>query len=220
MIKKARLLIFVFFQSILKEIRKGHMSNKRFIGRYVDVEIERRNWAKKTNVIIIGEKNIGTGIRKVREQIIFYVPDTMFASWLGFKSFESKTNIRIERESSYIFYDIKNGKIPIFILNKPLRASTNNLTEVEIEPLYKSGGSKYYYMYKGKKYTQKDRYDRNFGIYTRAYTPIYPYVTLKELKPRLKVRGFKRIAKRIGTNNYVLKPFNLTHQEKKLKRGK
>ena len=85
MIKKARLLIFVFFQSILKEIRKGHMSNKRFIGRYVDVEIERRNWAKKTNVIIIGEKNIGTGIRKVREQIIFYVPDTMFASWLGFK---------------------------------------------------------------------------------------------------------------------------------------
>jgi len=85
MIKKLRVLIFVFLNQLLKEIRMGWMKDKRFIGRYVHVEIERRNWAKDTGAILVGEKNIPTGLRKVHEQIIFYVPDNMISYWLGFK---------------------------------------------------------------------------------------------------------------------------------------
>lgn len=83
--KKARVLILVFLNAFLKNIRMSYMSDVRFIGRYVDVEIERRNWAKKTGSILIGEKNIPTGLRKVHEQIVFYVPDNLVSKWLGFK---------------------------------------------------------------------------------------------------------------------------------------
>lgn len=142
------------------------------------------------------------------------------ATFMGRKAFKQQTSMEIILESPYLFYDIKNGRTPIFVLNKPLNVSTNDLKQIGRERLYKTGGrgSKYYYKYKGKKYIQKERFDRTFGVWTRTFAPIYPYVTLKELKSRLKVRGFKRIVRKTGVDGYVLKPFNLTYNEKKLKK--
>jgi len=149
------------------------------------------------------------------------IKDIDKASRLGRKDFEKKTNMRIDLESPYLFYDIKNGKEPIFILNKPINVSVNDLKEVSVERLYKTSvrGAKIYYRYKGKKYVQKTRYDKSFDIYTRSGAPIYPYKTLKELKPRLKVRGLKRISKQLGMLGYIGKPFNLTYSERKVKSG-
>ncbi len=85
MIKKAKAIILVFLNELLKEIRMSYMKEKRFIGRYIDVEIERRKWAKDTGVILLGERRIETGIRKVHEQIVSYANDNTITRWLGFK---------------------------------------------------------------------------------------------------------------------------------------
>ena len=141
------------------------------------------------------------------------------ATFMGRRSFTNKTNMEIDQESPYIFHDIKNEKEPIFILDKPLNVSVNNLKEVSVERLFKTSdrGIKYYYIYKGKKYFQKTRYDARYDIYTRTYAPIYPYKTLKELKPRLKAHGFKRISKATGLMGYISNPFRLTSNERRLK---
>ena len=146
------------------------------------------------------------------------VEDVNKADWMGRRSFTNKTNMKIDQESPYIFHDIKNGKEPIFILNKPLNVSVNDLKIVGEERLYKTGrGIKYYYKYKGKNYIQKTRYIRRYDIYSRDNAPIYPYKTLKELKPRLKAHGLKRISKPFSDFGYISKPFRLTYNEKRLK---
>ena len=149
------------------------------------------------------------------------VKDVDKASWMGRRSFKNRTHMVIDQESPYIFHDIKNGKEPIFILNKPLDVSVNVLKEVGAERLYKtSRGVKYYYRYKGKNYIQKTRYIRSTDIHTRSGASIYPYKTLKELKPRLKAHGLKRISKPFSDFGYISKPFRLTRNEKRLKKLK
>jgi len=157
---------------------------------------------------------------KLLKSLIPHMEKPYNAFSIGIKSFQLKTNIKIIQESPYFFYDIKDNKMPIFILlHKPIYYLPKGAQETFTERIYKSGGLKYYYEYNGKKYFQRQRLHEGFKIWTSDGTNIYPYVTQKELKPRLKVRGFKRIAKKVGTNNYVSKPFRITHQEKKL-RGK
>jgi hypothetical protein len=74
-----------YFKQLLKEVRLLYMSEKVFVGRYVEVEIARRQWAKKNPVIILGEKRIPTGVRKVHQQMVFYVTDNAISKMLGFK---------------------------------------------------------------------------------------------------------------------------------------
>lgn len=85
MIKKSRQILYVFLNAILKKVRMAYMYKKVFIGRYVDIEIERRRWAHDTGCILIGQEKIGTGIRKVHHQIVIYVPDNFISRWLGFR---------------------------------------------------------------------------------------------------------------------------------------
>lgn len=85
MIKKAKRILFVFLNSLLKELRMSYMYKKSFVGRYVEVEIERRRWAHATGYIIIGQKKIPTGVRKVHHEIVSYVPDNAISYWLGFR---------------------------------------------------------------------------------------------------------------------------------------
>lgn len=59
---------------------------KTFYGTYVDIEIERRKWAKDNPIIIVGQKTIrNVGVRKVHEQIIFYTHDNSITKWFGFR---------------------------------------------------------------------------------------------------------------------------------------
>jgi len=85
MISKVRQIWTVFKSQLLKGIRKGHMKQENFIGRYVDIEIDRRQWVGKNGCIIVGKKDLETGVRKVHQQIIFYVEDSIISKWLGFK---------------------------------------------------------------------------------------------------------------------------------------
>lgn len=77
-------------KKIIKKIRLLLLRNKKFVGTYVDIAIERKKWASKNNIIILGEatkkKVIATSKgRKIQEQIIFYVEDNFFSKIIGFK---------------------------------------------------------------------------------------------------------------------------------------
>lgn len=79
-------MILTFLNQLLKELRVSYIREEMFIGKYVDIEIERRNWAKDKKVIITGERTMkNVGGRKVHQQIVFYVPDTFIAKWLGYR---------------------------------------------------------------------------------------------------------------------------------------
>lgn len=84
MINKIKALTTVFMNELLRELRLGYMKEKNFIGRYADIEIERRTWVNKTNCIIVGQVTENTSVRKIKQQKISYVNDTFIARWLGF----------------------------------------------------------------------------------------------------------------------------------------
>lgn len=86
MINKIRRMTSMFFKEVLKDLRISYIREEHFVGKYIDIEIERRNWAKDDKVIITGEKTMkNEGGRKVHHQIVFFVPNTFYAKWLGFK---------------------------------------------------------------------------------------------------------------------------------------
>ena len=85
LIQKARILTLVFLNALLKEIRLGWIREKSFLGKYVDIEIERRKWVNEKKVIITGEKTLkNAGGRKVHHQIVFYVPGNFISKWMGY----------------------------------------------------------------------------------------------------------------------------------------
>ena len=74
---------------ILKQIRLLLIFEKHFYGKYVDIDIDRRRWAKENPVIILGEKTIKHKIEKYKskshQQVIFYTHENSITKWLGFK---------------------------------------------------------------------------------------------------------------------------------------
>jgi len=215
-------------QKLIKKLNEKNSSGK---GRGWHGESERHARARKIGRADLQEdlkqKKINSAFltleeyKLLKEMIPKGLKKLQNAIYYGRQSFKSITNMEIIQESPYIFFDIRNEKEPIFILNKPLNISLNNLEIINKESIYESEGTKYYYKYKGKKYFQEERFDHNYEIWTRADAPIYPYVTLKELKPRLKLRGLKRIYNSRLLPNYISKPFELTRmEEKKNDKGK
>src|SRR3990167_3810531 len=82
MIKK---IIKVF----IKQIRLLLIFEKHFYGKYVDIDIDRRRWAKENPVIILGEKTVKHKIEKYNakshQQVIYYTHENSVTKWLGLK---------------------------------------------------------------------------------------------------------------------------------------
>lgn len=115
MIKKARLIWRVFWSAIMKDLRVGHIQEKSFIGKYVDIEIERRRWAEDSGCIITGEKHFkNAGGRKVHQQVVFYVPGTFISKWLGFKK-------GVPHYQLAGWYDKKSGSLMQIVSNTKKR---------------------------------------------------------------------------------------------------
>ena len=115
MIKKAKLIWKVFWSAIINDLRVSHIREKSFIGRYIDIEIERRRWADKTGCIITGEKHLrNAGGRKIHQQIVFYVPGTFISKWLGFK--KGEPHYRLAG-----WYDKKTGSLLAVVKQKKPR---------------------------------------------------------------------------------------------------
>ena len=123
MIKIARQRLRLFWAEFIKQLRMNHIREKEFIGKYVDIEIERRKWASDTGCIITGEKHLkNAGGRKIHQQIVFYVPGTFVSKLLGFTKGESHYRLAG-------WYDKKSGSLLGIV--KPKKRRTKNVRIVK-----------------------------------------------------------------------------------------
>ena len=77
----------LIWAATLKEFRRMWMQNHTFIGRYLDIQIDSKQFFVGRDVIIIGEHwtHKVSGHRKIKQRIVFYVNNNYFTRLLGYR---------------------------------------------------------------------------------------------------------------------------------------
>ena len=86
---KARLIALVVGQFILKKLRMMFFKQKTFVGKYVDICIERRKFMNENEIYIMADNYTKLSGRKVQEQTLFYVERNAITKFLGFRYTEA-----------------------------------------------------------------------------------------------------------------------------------